>query len=66
MEYIKGKSLSVNASFTEQEQMNDNKHLSFSFKTPSLNDFVKFSIDLIDDGNKPVMFSSVFLIWSEN
>ena len=31
-EYIKGKSLWVNVLFTEQERMNDNKHLSFSVK----------------------------------
>ena len=31
-EYIMGKSLWVNISFNEQEQIND-KHLSFSFKT---------------------------------
>ena len=32
-EYIMGKSLWVNISFNEQEQINDSKHLSFSFKT---------------------------------
>ena len=31
-EYIKGKSLWVNVSFTGQEQINDNKHLSFHSK----------------------------------
>ena len=78
-EYIKGKSLWVNVSFTDQEQINDSKHLSFSFKTLSLNDFPNFGINLIDDDNKPVKFSSgeqkisilnfkieVFLKWTEN
>ena len=31
-EYIKGKSLWVNVSFTGQEQINDSKHLSFHSK----------------------------------
>ena len=48
-EYIKGKSLWVNISFNEQEKK---KHLSFPFKTQSLNDLQNFSINLIDDDNK--------------
>ena len=43
----------INVSFTEQEQINDSKHLSFSFKTLSLNDLLNFSINLIDD-NKTI------------
>ena len=31
-EYIKGKSLWVNISFTEQEQINDSKHYLFQSK----------------------------------
>ena len=57
-EYIKGKSLRINVSFTEQEQINDSKHLSFPFKTLSLNDLLNFSIDLINDGNKSIKFNS--------
>ena len=57
-EYIKGKSLWVNISFTEQEQVNDSKHLSFSFKTQSLNDLLNFNIHLIDEDNKSIKFSS--------
>ena len=57
-EYIKGKSLWINVSFTEQEQINDSKHLSFPFKTLSLNDLLNFSIDLINDDNKSIKFSS--------
>ena len=58
-EYIKGKSLWVNMSFTEQEQINDQGHLSFSFKTQSLNDLLHFSINVIDDDIKLIKFSSV-------
>ena len=58
-EYIKGKSLWVNISFTEQEQINDQGHLSFSFKTQSLNDLLNFSINVIDDDIKLIKFSSV-------
>ena len=57
-EYIKGKSLWVNASFTEQEQINDSKYLSFSFKILPLNDLLNFSINLIDDDNKSIKFNS--------
>ena len=57
-EYIKGKSLWVNVSFTEQEQINDSKHLSFSFKILPLNDLLNFSINLIDDDNKSIKFNS--------
>ena len=55
-EYIKGKSLWVNVSFTEQEQINDGKHLSFSFRTLSLNDLQNFSIN--DDDSKSIKFDS--------
>ena len=48
----------INISFTEQEQVNDSKHLSFSFKTQSLNDLLNFNIHLIDDDNKSIKFSS--------
>ena len=57
-EYIKGKSLWVNVSFTEQEQINDSRHSSFSYKTLSLNDLLNFSINLIDDDNKSIKFNS--------
>ena len=45
-------------SFTEPEQINDSKHLSYSFKTLSLNDLLNFSINLIDDKNRSMKFSS--------
>ena len=57
-EYKKRKSLWVNVSFTAREQIKECKHLSFSLKTCSLNDLLNFSINLINDDNKPVKFSS--------
>ena len=51
-EYIKGKSLWVNASFSKQEQINDSKHLSFSFKTLSLNDLLNFRANKVSATNK--------------
>ena len=77
-EYIKGKSLCVNVSFIEQEQINDSRHSSFSFKTLSLNDLLSFSINLTDDDNKSIKFNreqkisisnfkiEVFSKWTEN
>ena len=57
-DYIKGKSLWVNVNFDEPVQINNSEHLSFSFNTFSLNDLLDFSINLIDDSNKPLEFSS--------
>ena len=57
-EHIKGKSLWVNVNFDEPKQINNIDHLSFSFKTLSLNDMLGFSINLIDDDNRPIQFNS--------
>ena len=57
-DYIKGKSLWVNVNFDEPVQINNSEHLSFSFNTFSLNHLLDFSINLIDDSNKPLEFSS--------
>ena len=57
-DYIKGKSLWVNVNFDEPVQINNSEHLSFSFNTFSLNHLSDFSINLIDDSNKPLEFSS--------
>ena len=46
---IKGKSLWVNVSLNEQEQMNNSNHICFLFKTFSLNTLLSFSINLIDE-----------------
>ena len=62
----------------EQEQINDSRHSSFSFKTLSLNDLLSFSINLTDDDNKSIKFNreqkisisnfkiEVFSKWTEN
>ena len=57
-EKIKEKSLWVNAIVNEQEQINNNEHLCFSFTTLLLNDLLSFSINLIDDKNQQVTFNS--------
>ena len=57
-EHIKGKSLWVNINFDDSKKINIIDHLSFSFKTLSLNDMLGFSINLIDDDNKPIEFNS--------
>ena len=57
-DYIKEKSLWVNVNFDEPKQISNGKHLSFSFKTFSLNNLLDFSINLIDDNNKPLEFNS--------
>ena len=58
LEHIKGKSLWVNVNFDEPKQVNNIDHLSFLFKTLSLNHMLGFSINLIDDDNKPIEFNS--------
>ena len=55
---MKRKSLWVNVSFTEQEQIHDSKHLPFSLKTLFLDDLLNFSINLIDDDNKSIKFNT--------
>ena len=55
---IKGKSLWVNATFNEQEEINNSKHLCFSLMTSSLNNLLNFSINLIDNKNKQINFTS--------
>ena len=57
-ENIKGKSLWVNATFNDQEEIDNSNPLCFSFMTSSLNYLLNFSINLIDDKNKPINFTS--------
>ena len=57
-ENIKGKSLWVNATFNEQEEINNSKHLCFSFMTSSLSNLLNLSINLIDDKNQQISFKS--------
>ena len=47
----------VNVNFDEPKQINDSQHISFSFTTPSLNDLLDFSINLIDNSNHPIEFN---------
>ena len=57
-EYITRKSLWVNVSFNETDQINNTEHIYFEFTTSSLNDLVYFSLNLIDNSNKPIEFSN--------
>ena len=57
-EHIKGKSLWANVNFDEPKQINNIDHLPFSFKILFLNDMLGFSINLIDNNNKPTEFNS--------
>ena len=57
-EYITRKSLWVNASFNETDQINNTEHIYFEFTTSSLNDLLYFSLNLIDNSNKPIEFSN--------
>ena len=54
-EYIKGKQLWVNVKFDEPKQINNSEHISFS--TLSLNDWLDFSVNLIDDRNNLIEFN---------
>ena len=52
-EHIKGNSFrAYKRKFVKQIINID--HLSFSFKTLSLNDMLSFSVNLVDDDNKPI------------
>ena len=44
----------VNATLEEQKEKNNSRDLCFPFVTPTLNDLLKFSINLIDDNNKDI------------
>ena len=55
-DYIKETSLQANVNFNEPKQINNIDHLSFSFKTLSLN-MLGFSINLTDDDNKMIEFN---------
>ena len=55
-EEIKGQSLSINATFEEQKEGNNSRHLCFPFTTLTLNNLLNFSINLTDDHNKQITF----------
>ena len=45
-EEIKGQSLWINATLEEQKEINNSRHLCFSFMTSALNDLLNFSTNL--------------------
>ena len=57
-ECIKRKTLWVNVNFNETDQINNSEHIYFEFTRSSLNDLLDFSLNLIDDSNKPIEFSN--------
>ena len=57
-EEIKDKSIWINATLEEQREINTSKHLCFLFTTRTLNDLLNFSINLLDDNNKPITFEN--------
>ena len=64
---IKGQSLQINPTLEEQKEINNSRHLYFPFTTPTLNDLLNFSLNLIDDNNNDIEFEaykkkSAFLI----
>ena len=55
-EEIKGRSLWINVTFEEQKEINNSKHLCYSFMTRTLSDLLNFSINLVNDNNKQIVF----------
>ena len=55
-EEIKGRSLWINVTFEEQKEINNSKHLCFPFMTRTLSDLLNFSINLVNDNNKQIVF----------
>ena len=55
-EEIKGRSLWINVTFEEQKEINNSKHLCFPFMTRALSDLLNFSINLVNDNNKQIVF----------
>ena len=53
---IKEKSLWVNVTFNNQEEINNSRYMCFP--TSSLNDLLNFSINLIDDKKQQISFKS--------
>ena len=48
----------MNVNFDGEDQVNNSKHIYFSFMTSSLNDLLNFSINLIEDSNKAIARNS--------
>ena len=55
-EGVKCQSIWINTTWEEQKDINSRKHLCCPFTSTSLNDFLSFSINLIDDSNKQIEF----------
>ena len=55
-EEIKGRSLWINVTFEEQKEINNSKHLCFPFMTRTLSNLLNFSINLVNDNNKQIVF----------
>ena len=53
---INGQLIWINATFEEQKEINNSRHLCFPFTTKTLNDLLSFSIYLLDDNNKEITF----------
>ena len=56
--YVKEKSFWVNVNFDETDQINNSEHIYFTFEASLLNDFLDFSINLIDDNSKAIEFNA--------
>ena len=46
----------INATLEEQKEINNSRHLSFTFATKTLNDLLSFSINLLDNNNNQITF----------
>ena len=46
----------INATLEEQKEINNSRHLSFTFATTTLNDLLSFSINLLDNNNNQITF----------
>ena len=55
-EEIKGRSLWINVTFEEQKEINNNKHVCFPFMIRTLSYLLNFSINLVNDNNKQIVF----------
>ena len=55
-EEIKGQSIWINTTLELQKEINNSRHLCFSFSTKALNYLLSFSICLLDNTNKEITF----------
>ena len=57
-EEIKGQSLWINATLEEQKEINNTRHIFFTFSTQSLNDLLNFNVILLGSNNKDIEFNA--------